>query len=106
MILYKKLLELLKGAYRDALNSIKVFDSGQIFSEAELVQLILEFNDSDLLTMSEIDTLVIDLFNEELEELFIEKGLHVQKELLQALEISFKALSKSSKIPNMEIIMS
>nr|WP_298003144.1 hypothetical protein [uncultured Flavobacterium sp.] len=35
----------------------------------------------------------IDFFNEELEELFIEKGLHVQKELLQALEISFKAFS-------------
>lgn len=41
----------------------------------------------------------IDVFNEELDELFIEKGLHVQKELLQALEISFKAFSdeKSGK---------
>lgn len=45
------------------------------------------------------DRICIDFFNDELDELFIEKGLHVQKELLQALEISFKAFSdeKSGK---------
>lgn len=42
------------------------------------------------------DPICIDFFNEELEELFIEKGLHVQKELLQALEISFKAFSDAN----------
>jgi len=45
------------------------------------------------ITVSDKSKICIDFFNEELNELFIEKGLHVQKELLQALEISFKAFS-------------
>lgn len=35
----------------------------------------------------------IDFFNEELQELFIEKGISVRQELLKALQISYKAFS-------------
>ncbi len=48
------------------------------------------------INVSDKSKICIDYFNEELEELFIEKGLHVQKELLQALEISFNAFSDAN----------
>src|SRR5690606_22122231 len=52
------------------------------------------------ISISDKSKICIDIFNEELDEMFIEKGLHVQKELLKALEISYKVFSdeKSGKI--------
>jgi len=94
------------------LNNLMVFDSANNYIGLTNENGILEkeFSDTKLIInhpaygnqtiiVSDKSKICIDLFNEELEELFIEKGLHVQKELLQALEISFKAFSdeKSGK---------
>lgn len=94
------------------LTNLMVFDSANNYLGLTNENGILEkeFSDTKLvinhpaygnqtIIVSDKSKICIDLFNEELEELFIEKGLHVQKELLQALEISFKAFSdgKSGK---------
>lgn len=68
------------------------------FSDTKLVINHPDYGNQTII-VSDKSKICIDFFNEELKELFIEKGLHVQKELLQALEISFKAFSgeKSGK---------
>lgn len=43
--------------------------------------------------VTEENRICIDFFNEELQELFIEKGISVRQELLNALQISYKAFS-------------
>lgn len=62
------------------------------FSDTKLVINHPEYG-NQIITVSNKSKICIDLLNEELEELFIDKGLHVQKELLQSLEISYKAFS-------------
>lgn len=94
------------------LNNLMVFDSSNNYIGLTNENGVLEkeFSDTKLvinhptygnqtIIVSDKSKICIDYFNEELDELFIEKGLHVQKELLQALEISFKAFSdeKSAK---------
>lgn len=68
------------------------------FSDTKLVINHPDYGNQTII-VSDKSKICIDFFNEELKELFIEKGLHVQKELLQALKISFKAFSdeKSGK---------
>lgn len=63
------------------------------FSDTKLVINHPDYGNQTII-VSDKSKICIDFFNEELKELFIEKGLHVQKELLQALEISFKAFSE------------
>lgn len=94
------------------ISTLMVFDSNQnyigITNEAGLLEkeiiaaeLIINHPNygNQRVTLLDKHKVCLDYFNEELEELYIEKGLHVQKELLQALEISLEAFSdeKSGK---------
>lgn len=91
------------------INNLMIFDADNKYIGLTNENGILEkeFSDTKLvinhpaygnqtIVVSNKSKICIDFFNDELEELFIEKGLHVQKELLQALEISFKAFSDAN----------
>jgi len=88
------------------ISNLMVFDSNQnyigITNEAGLLEkeitateLIINHPNygNQRVTLLDKQKVCLDYFNDELEELYIEKGVHVQKELLNALEISYKAFS-------------
>lgn len=73
-------------------------DKGILEKELETNEIIINHPayGNQRISVSDEASICLDVFNELLDELFIEKGLHVKKELLKALEVSYNAFSDAN----------